>query len=377
MIRLIIIRISESIVRNFFLIIAPAIIVTLLVAAFQLTHQPEYLSGATIQIQTNDAISAVIEYEKFKNSQSDPSSSMIYELQELIWTNSFIDKVIARVDFNDYTGKNPVASTQNELREHIRDNVEFFNNGRTQIGFIAYMPTESAAIGVVNAIYEEYLNHQIETFRGTGQSLVAFMSIYLEEKIRYRDLVNEELVAYLQSHPEHPVFNRRDIEEDQIALLVSTRRDLLDDIESIQNSIDSGLLVERTSERYFKETFILLDAPFAPIQMTTTSKKISKIIQGAAAGVFLSIIVIGLTILFDRRIILPLDLQNTTNIPLLTMVEMEKDRQKQQSNFRVKREPFIQRLQNRIKQVVVIESGNDYKGLQQDRRPNKNLNSIR
>ncbi|MFK7804085.1 MAG: hypothetical protein AB8G95_20800 [Anaerolineae bacterium] len=376
MIRLIIIRFIETIARNFVVIIAPAIIVTLLFAVLQVIKKPQYLSGATVQIRYNDEISKVIGYEKFETDPKDPSERMVWELQELMQTDAFVDKIIAQVDFKDHNGVNPVANTQSEMREYLRDNVQFLITGLTQIGILVYMPTYTSSIDVTNAIYDLYLTHQIETFGGTGRDLVEFMTLYLDAKTNQRDLVNAELSAYLKSHPEHPFYKRREIEEAQISLLITARDDLTSDIEYTEDILDLGFLVEGTSDRYFKETFILLDAPFEPVPMTTKTKKITGVIQGAVLGTFLSIVTIGLLVIFDRRITLPLDLLNITDLPLLTMIEMEEDKQKQRYNFRHKRKPITQRLKDRLKQLTVAGGADTNSRSRRGHRPNKNLNSV-
>lgn len=377
MIRLIIIRFVETIVRNYVAIIAPAIIATLLFAALQIIKKPQYLSGAVIQIRRNPEISRVIGYEKFGTNPKDVSELMLWELQELVQTDAFVDQIIDRVDFTDHNGVNPVANTRAEMREYLRDNIQFSVTGITQVGVIVYMPTYTSAIDVTNSVYDIYLNHQIETFGGSGRDLVDFMTVYLDAKTRQRDLVELELSAYLKAHPEHPFYKRREIEEAQIALLTTTLDDLTDDIEYTTEVLDLGFLVEGTSERYFKETFILLDAPFEPVELTTKTKKITGVIQGVAVGMVLSILTFGLLVIFDRRVTLPLDLINITDLHLLTMVEMEKDKQKQRYNFRKKRKPFTKRLRDRMKQVTVTGSANSYGKQRRGHRPNKNLNSVR
>lgn len=376
MIRLIIIRISESIARNFIAIITPAIIVTGLVIALQFFQSPQYLSGVTIQIRYNREISKVIGYEKFETNPADPSERMVQELYELLQTDEFVNKLINRVDLTDHTGANPISNRRSTIREYIRDNVQIIPNGFTQIGIIATMPTYTSATDIVSAIYDEYVIHQIETFGGTGRDLIDFMTIYLDAKTGQLDRVNAELDAYLKAHPEHPFYKRREIEEAQIALLVSARDDLVEDIDYIEGNLDFGTLVEGTSERYFKETFVLIDAPFEPVSLSTTSKKISNIIQGSAAGVVLSIITMGLFVLFDRRITLPLDIQNTTDLPLLTMVTMEKRSgvQRRWFAFRQKRAPRWARLRDKIRRTIVVGG---YNSKRQDHRPPNKVNSAR
>ena len=94
MIRLIIIRFSESIARNFILILAPAVIVTLAVTTLQFFQKPQFLSGAAVQIRYNHEISKVIGYETFETNPADPAERMIWELQELMQTDAFLDKII-------------------------------------------------------------------------------------------------------------------------------------------------------------------------------------------------------------------------------------------------------------------------------------------
>ena len=260
------------------------------------------------------------------------------------------------------------------MREYLRDNVELLQTGLTQVGIVVTMPTYSSSIDVVNVMYDEYLIHQVETFGGAGSDLVGFMSIYLDAKVRQLDQVNAELDAYLESHPEHPFYKRREIEEAQIALLVAARDDLIEDVEYTKDVLDFGFLVEGTSERYFKETFVLLDAPFEPVSLSTTTKKLLNIIQGGAVGAFLSMLTIGPLMVFDRRITLPLDLHNITDLPLLTMVEMEHDGQKRRYQFRTRRVSRWQRLKNQIRQTFVAGG---YNGKRRGRQPNKNLNSAR
>ena len=90
MIRLIIIRFSESIARNFFIIITPAIVVTLAAIVLQFVQKPQFLSGAAVQIRYNHEISKVIGYEKFETNPLDPADRMIRELHELLQTDLFL-----------------------------------------------------------------------------------------------------------------------------------------------------------------------------------------------------------------------------------------------------------------------------------------------
>ena len=182
MIRLIVIRIFESVFRNFYIIIAPLIFVPLIAVAIQLVKDPSYLSGATVQIRYNYEISKVIGYEKFGTSPKDPSERMVWELQELLQTDAFADKVLANVNFENSWGVSQISNSPSVQREFLRDNVQLQPTGIRQVAILAYMPTEESAVQVINSIYDEYLNHQITTIGGSGRDLVNFMNIYLDAK---------------------------------------------------------------------------------------------------------------------------------------------------------------------------------------------------
>lgn len=353
MIRLIVIRVFESIYRNFYIIVAPALIVPLITLFFQVIQQPTYLSGATLQIRYNYEISKVIGYEKFESSHLDPSERTFAEISELMGTDAFVDKILANVDFTNENGRSKISSSQKAKREFLRENVELQISGIRQVGIIAYMPTPKSAQQVITAIYNEYLNHQIETIGGSGRNLVEFMNIYLEEKTAQKDRVQAELEAYLISHPEDPNFDRREIEVTQIAQLSIILEDLIDDIEFTKDILDLGNLVEGTSERYFQETFLLLDDPFEPISMTSLTKKLSNIIQGAVVGAVLSIGVFGILVIFDRRIMLPIDLNNATDLPLLTMVPKEHQQGNERFRWKYRNLDLSSRVRRRLKERLV------------------------
>ena len=376
MIRLIVIRIFESVFRNFYIIIAPLIFVPLIAVAIQLVKDPSYLSGATVQIRYNYEISKVIGYEKFGTSPKDPSERMVWELQELLQTDAFADKVLANVNFENSWGVSQISNSPSVQREFLRDNVQLQPTGIRQVAILAYMPTEESAVQVINSIYDEYLNHQITTIGGSGRDLVNFMNIYLDAKTDQKNSVQQELEAYLASHPEDASFDRREIEQTQISLMTAILDDLVGDIEYTKDILDLGLLLESTSERYFRETFLLLDAPFQPISMTTITKKVSNVIQSVAIGFVLSIMTMGAFVIFDRRITLPLDLSNTTELPLLTMVPMENAQQKQRYQIRARSRGYYQRLVIRIKKWVLATDQPQPKS-RKKRPANRDLNTLR
>ncbi|MFK7802954.1 MAG: hypothetical protein AB8G95_15085 [Anaerolineae bacterium] len=331
------------------------------------------MSGSTVQIRDNPEISKVIGYDKYEPDNAKKAGErMVWELQELMETNAFVDRIISQVDFNDHTGSNPAARSRSEMREYLRDNIEFYPTGFNQIAIIVYMPTYTSSIDVVNAIYDEFLVHQNESFGGTGRNLIDLISIFLDAKVAHRDLVNTELEAYLKTHPEHPFYKRREIEEAQIAIILKARDDLNKDIEKTNDILNVGYLVERSSERYFKETFVLLDAPFEPIPLNTIMEKITGVIQAAVLGVLASLLVLGLTIIFDRRITIPLDLKNVTDLPLLTMVSMETESQNQRYQFKRKKKPLLQR---RWKELQQRWDSNRPKTHPAPRSKNKRLNT--
>ncbi|MEM8856934.1 MAG: hypothetical protein AAGD96_01350 [Chloroflexota bacterium] len=380
MIRLIIIRICEALVRNLILIISPAILVTLAVVALQITQSPSYLSGATVQIRYNREISRVIGYEKYEGSYWDPSELFVLESYELLRTDEFVDGIIERVGFEELNGAPLSRSDVLAIRELLRDNFQIDPAGMTQVGVLAYMPTPELAQDVILAFFDEYMAHQIETIGGSGEDLVEYMSIYKDAKETQKVLVEAELQEYLRTHPENPFFDRREIEQAQIFLLVSTIEDLDEDIQFTKDWLDFGYLVENTADRYFEETFTLLDAPFPAISMTSTTKKISNIIQGAAAGVVLSVITAGVLVLFDRRVILPLDLHNVTELPLLTMVATEKAHQKQRYAFVGKRlrQPLRQWIAEKIRERMVSDGyTNNSRNTSRSGKQNRRLNTIR
>lgn len=372
MTRLIIIRFSESIYRNFLLIISPAIIITFLGGVFQLFKEPQYLSGSTIQIRDNPEISKVIGYDKYEPHRSKKAGErMVWEMEELLATNAFVDNIINRVDFTDGTGINPIAQSDSEMREYLRDNIELLPTGSNQVTILVYMPTDSSAIDVVNAIYAEFLDHQNETFGGTGRNLVELIGIFLDAKVAHRDQVIKELNEYLISHPEDAFYKRREIEEAQIALLVKARDDLTKDIEKTQEILNVGYLVEGSSERYFKETFVLLDAPFEPVPMSTTTNKITGVIQSFVTGLLASLGILATTIIFDRRVTLPLDLKNVTQLPLLTMVSMETESQNQRYKIQKRHKTLSQRLQIQIRNLSTPNPSQRHPAI---RRKNRRLN---
>ena len=227
----------------------------------------------------------------------------------------------------------------------MRDNIQLQITGIRQVAILSYMPTENSAQQIITAVYEEYIAHQNETLGGSGRDLVEFMSIYLNAKTEQRDQVQAELEAYLLAHPEDPSFERREIEQTQISLLTTFLDDLVGDIDYTKDVLDLGFLLEDTSDRYFRETFLLLDDPFQPISMTSLTKKASNTAQGVAVGIVLSILILGLFVVFDRRITLPIDLYNITTLPILTMVPMEHVSQKQRYNIRERRKSLSRTLQ--------------------------------
>ncbi len=377
MIRLIIIRIFESVVRNFFVIVAPIFIVPLLVLGLQITKDQEYLSGATVQIRYNYEISRVIGYEKFPASPLDPSERMLNELFELMRTDAFVDKILADVDFTDENGVSQIASSPSAQREFVRDNLQIQITGIRQVAILSYMPTPKSAQQIITAVYNAYLDHQITTIGESGSDLVDFMTIYLNAKEEQRVNVQAELEAYLAAHPADDSYDRREIEISQISQLSAILDDLIGDIDYTQDVLDFGSLVENTSERYFRETFILLDDPFQPVSMTTLTKKASNVIQGVAVGILLSIITLGVFVLFDQRVMLPLDLHNATDLPLLTIVPMENASQRRRYNIKEKRKSFTKKLRQRFNRRLEEVSEPQRSGRRRAGHSNRDLNSLR
>ena len=330
MIKLAIIRILETYFRNPILYIVPSVLLVFygVLDTFVLSTavQDQFVTGMTIHVRPNELIQNIsAASDRSQSSFVTSSELMANEIWNLLDTKPFMSELITRVDFTKEEHATQYGNDYEEIGESILSSLQTIKLTDNQIILIITYENYDLATELMNNLFNLYIERKIErALEDTGNAAGALNAL-VESYATQRNTIEEELRLYLESHPapEDISLTRRQIETVQIERLedaLSRADELFDN--TVSQSEETSLATS-TIESSIRQTYIIIDGPISPIPITSTVDKLFGLVIFGGLGAALSLGSLLAVAFFNQRIMVPLDARNTTQLPVLGMVEYD------------------------------------------------------
>lgn len=319
MIQLIVLRLLESAFRRWFLWLIPVVLMAAFAGVRFFTATPVYISLAAVYINKQSLLASLSSVREDGFSWVTPAQATVDEFAELLKTDAFMRSVVQLTDLEEkmHEGSRAVADTLIEAREAVW--VQTLGKNLLMVGAAHERP--GVAQQLAAATIEVYIRWKINTDLEESTAALRFLEELAE---RYRvdmEAAEEELRAFLESHPtpvrgDRPAGEEVEVERLQRALDIAVGRytKALDDLESTQ-------LAGAVAESKVRETYLLLDAARLP-HSPQRSKK-SALIESAVfvvVGLFFGVVGVVGAALLDRTIRFPEDVRIALELPVLGVI---------------------------------------------------------
>lgn len=320
MIRIVLFRFLETYFRHRWLYLLPSVLILIAAGLYFSSRESEYIARGNVYVQDESLLASL-------NSVTDSSYSMWVtpaqntssKVNELLITDAFIRAVIHKTDLeNEIEGD---EGTVDELIKETRRRIWITTLGNNQIQINAAQANPQVAVQIVNGIIESYIQWEVNSQRSESETAQAF---FADQIVKYEsdlETASQNLKVYLEVNPA-PISGERS----EIEIL---------EISRLQNSVDlaetrylSALEKEENArlalaqiESVTRESYMIIDAPRLPEKPEISRKEIA--IQAAifvVVALLLDVVAVIGGMLLDRSFRLPLDLQVSTGLPVLTMV---------------------------------------------------------
>jgi capsular polysaccharide biosynthesis protein len=296
----------------------------MLVAAVVFLLQPVYVSRATIYIQDDTLLDNLIQIrirdQPFNGVQLlTPAQVAARELEELAKTDAFVYAVIAESDLRDQL----TASPRDERRvlKLFRDSFFVEADGDSLVVFHVEAERPELAYQWATATVKAYRLWKISRDVQDGKIAAAFFEEILTPYQDEVDRANAALRDYLEQYPE-PAVGQRPVEEaielkrlqDAVALAEERLKSVLDKQESAR-------LALAQTERDVDQTYKLIDEPKQPpiAEPFWYHGLLALVFPGL--GIILSIFLVLGRAALDQTLLLPRDVTEELELPVLATVE--------------------------------------------------------
>jgi len=330
-IRLALIRLLETYFQNpIAYLILPAILAVYGAYNIFTSFEDEYVSGITIQIRPNELVQDLsLATDRSQSRFDTPSELMANEIWNLLDTDLFMTELIETVDYSKpehYTS----YQTREEIEESIIDGLQTITVNDNQIVIVMTYINADIAFALIENIYALYVDRKISDVIVDIQGASSTIDALVANAERQKLAIEEELSLYLETHPE-PIdtrLDRREIEQLQIDRLEQALARVTEQHFDALAIRDETELTEVTTESSIRQSYIVLDGPISPIELTSTTDRIIALALYPLAGLGISFGIMFFIAFFNQRVLVPLDAQNSTKLPVIGVVEFDTEREK-------------------------------------------------
>lgn len=335
MVRLVILRVSESYFRHRWLYMAPIALMIVVGALSSLRARPVFISRGAIYVQKETLLTSLTSIQDSGFTWVTPAQTAVDEFGELIQTDAFIRAIIKQTDLEAMMsqGSSVVESTIADVRKDIW--VQAL--GQNLMLLAAADETPQLAEQKARALGEAYIQWKINADRDESMSAQVFFSNLVQSYRADLEKAQQDQQTYLEQHPDpvrgdRPTTEQVQIQRLQAAVDVATTR-----LSGAMDKEDSAKLALAQSESKARQTYLVIDAPSLPRKPENSKKDLLvKVAILAAVGLILSATgVIGAALL-DDSFRFPIDVQHSLNLPVLAIVP---DAMPRRNKARKTREP--------------------------------------
>lgn len=331
MIRLAIVRILETYFRNpITYLILPALLTVYGAYNTFTTFEDEYVSGITIQIRQNELVQDLsLATDRSQSRFDTPSELVANEVWNLLDTDPFMTELIETIDYSK-----PEHYTSHQTREEIEDSI--FNGLQTiplsdnQVVIVMTYNNPDIAFSLIENIYALYVDRKISDAIIDTESASNTIDMLVASSEKQKLAIEEELRVYLETHPEpaDSRLDRREVEQFQIDRLQQALERVTGQYYDALSLKDETDLTEITLESTIRQSYIVIDGPISPIELTSTTDMIISIALFGIAGSILSFGALFCIAFFNQRIMVPLDAKNSSQLPIIGVIEFDKEKEK-------------------------------------------------
>jgi len=294
--------------RHPFTLILPAILIPLIVVFVVRSFASTYSSSATIVI-TNSFVSI----SNGDSPYATPAQNLDARLTEATKSANFLLRVAQQTDMPKTYAKG-TAGVDDLMVARITAGLSITVAGAHTLSISYSDPDPHVAAEVITAYLQQYTAEAIQQAEESAQEDLQIYQTQLKQDEDTLTAADQALQQYLQKNPQADLTT-----DSQLAQLESAYRSALDqvnnDLTQIQKITTKSNLVENLT------TFVVTDPPRIPTAPTVKSKTtITAIIGGVALGMGISLGLIGLLAVADRRIYSRDDLAEGMPVPVLEVV---------------------------------------------------------
>ncbi len=303
-------RFVAAFFRHPFTLILPAILIPLIVVFLVRSLASSYTSEATIFITNNPYVTVSagtnIPYSTdAQNLQSDMS--------EYLTHNSFVLNVAKHTDMPK-TYKPGTANVDGLMEERIRTGLTITPSGNKTLNIQYSDPDAHVAAQVITQFLQQYLTQSIADAESNAQQTLNFYKQKLENDEATLKADDERVKNYIQQNP-----GIDPTTDSQLAILQAAYQNDLqqvsDDQQKIQQLMSSSSIIDNLYH------FTVTDPPTIPTAPAVKGKTtLTAMIGGVALGLGVSLGLIGLLAVADRRIHSRDDLSEAFPLPVLEVI---------------------------------------------------------
>ncbi len=314
-------RFVAAFFRHPFTLILPAILIPLVVVFLVRSLASSYTSEATIFITNNPYVTVPV---GTNNQYLTAAQNLQSNISEYLTHPSFVLNVAKHTDMPK-TYKAGTGNVNGLMESRIAAGLTITPVGNETLDIQYSDPDAHVAAEVITALLQQYLTQSIQDAQNVAQSSIT--SIQQKLQIDESNLQKDDLQVkqYIQDHPNVDVTT-----DYQLAILQAAYQNDLTQVADDQQELQK--LNSTTGFIGNLYTFEVTDPPTIPTSATVKSKTtLTAMIGGVALGLGVSLGLIGLLAVADRRIHSRDDLVEAFPVPVLEVVPLLRGLQEETS----------------------------------------------
>lgn len=286
-------------------------------------EKPTYITATSIYIRPNRTLEALLHQQKNQeNLYFSIAEITAGELNAFFQSEQFMEDVLARINLDDPAFAVSTMNDRQKFLDYLAENTVAFSAGNYKVEVVVFNESPYLAEGIASEMFEVYLQRKIDRSMADSASTETIVTSLINNYDKRIGAIENELERYLVAHPfpETLGVKRRDIEVFQIERLQAALQVARSRKTTAVEQLDNADLVQFTTESVVRQSYLLLDAPFEPIKLTSRTAQLMSIIQSGVLGLGVGMAILLLVALFSRRLILPIDVMTLTDAPILALV---------------------------------------------------------
>lgn len=318
MIRLVLLRFSETYFRHRWLYLLPLGLMAVLAGVYQVVTPPVYEAAGTMYVQNESLITSLTSQEG-GFSWVTPAESTASELGELLKTDAFARAAISQTPLEQKMqgGPQDVVETITEFREAVTVS----SLGDNLVAVNSKHEDPQVAQQAVRSVLESYVQWKLNA---DNQDSIVAQDFFAKVLAPYREELAQaraDLRAYLISHPDPVRGDRPTVEVLQIADLQAAVDEAQEKVKDATEKMENARLAQSKAESELRQSYAIVDAPLLPTKPTKRmSTRAIETVIFVVVGLMLSVFGVIGGVLLDRTVRLAIDARLQLNMPLLGML---------------------------------------------------------